>query len=97
MKMLIPEPVAVSILYGFLPKEGRNPNASKLFLHWLASEGALVLESSTGRGNPYVQTTEMAKLLAGKKLSSTDVGFEVKNAERLVELNKIYAAALQGR
>jgi iron(III) transport system substrate-binding protein len=98
VKLNVLEPVAVSVLYGYLPKQGRNPNASLLFLTWLAStEGAVILEESTGRGNPYVKGTDMQKLLAGKTLSSGDLNYEVKNSDRLVELNKIYSQMFEGR
>lgn len=64
---------------------------------WMTRGPQVILESSAGRGNPYVQATEISNLLAGRKLSSTYVNLEVKNSERLLELNKIYAGMLQGR
>jgi iron(III) transport system substrate-binding protein len=92
------EPVPVSALYGILLKQGRNPNAGKLLLKWLGSdEGAIVYEKISKRGNPFIKTTETAKLLAGKKVSMFDADTEVKKAEWYNAKEAAYGKMLQGQ
>jgi iron(III) transport system substrate-binding protein len=92
------EPVPVSALYGVLLKYGKNPNAGKLLLKWLGSdEGALVYEKISKRGNPFIKTTETAKLLAGKKVSMFDPETEVKKSKWYNEKEAAYGKWLQGQ
>jgi iron(III) transport system substrate-binding protein len=92
------EPVPVSALYGVLLKHGRNPNAGKLLLKWLGSdEGAIVYEKVSKRGNPFIKTTETAKLLAGKKISMFDPETEVKKSKWYNEKESAYGKWLQGQ
>ena len=92
------EPVAITSLYGFLPKAGRNPNASKLFLVWLSSaDGARSVERATGRGNPFVPGTEVERLISGKARSVTNATTEIEQADRMVALEAEYQKILERR
>ena len=98
VKWVFLEPVPVGPLYGVLLKHGRNPNAGKLLLAWLGStEGALVYEKVSKRGNPFIPATETAKLLAGKKISMFDTKTEVEKADWYNDLEASYGRMLQGR
>ncbi len=92
------QPVAVGTLYGVLPKYGTNPNASKLFLSWIASlEGARIWEQVTARGNPYVEGTEMNKLMAGRKLSRLPTDRMVADSDKLNGFGVSLVRMIQGR
>jgi ABC-type Fe3+ transport system substrate-binding protein len=98
VKWVFLEPVPVGPLYGVLLKHGRNPNASKLLLAWLGStQGAMVYEKVSKRGNPFIPATQTAKLLAGKKISIFDVKTEVEKARWYNDLEASYGRMLQGR
>jgi iron(III) transport system substrate-binding protein len=92
------EPVPLSLLYGTLLKYGKNPNAGKLFLKWLASNsGALAYEKVAKRGNYLVPETATAKMLAGKKLAFDTAQQEIAKAERYGKLEGEYGRILTGR
>jgi iron(III) transport system substrate-binding protein len=93
-----PEPVPISSVYGYVPKAGKNPNAGKLLLLWLAStEGGQLLEKVTGRGSPSVAGTEMSRLVAGKKIAHMDGKAELEAQVWLPSLEKKLDAVFQGR
>lgn len=92
------EPISLSLVYGFLPKEGRNPNAAQLLVAWLAgSEGSGAVEKASGRGNPFDPASETAKQLAGKQTSAIDAKMEGEKSDYLAKLEDRYAEMLQGR
>lgn len=92
------EPISLSLVYGVLPKEGRNPNAAKLLIAWLSgAEGSGAVEKASGRGNPFDPSSETAKQLAGKQLSAIDAKMEGEKSEYLAKLEDKYAQILQGR
>ena len=64
------DPVPVQLItYGIL-KEAKNPNAAKLLIHWLTTpEGAKVYEDAVYRGNPYVEGTEMERLIGSRNIA----------------------------
>ena len=64
------DPVPVQLItYGIL-KEAKNPNAAKLLIHWLTTpEGAKVYEDAAYRGNPYVEGTEMERLIGSRNIA----------------------------
>ena len=64
------DPVPVQVItYGIL-KGAKNPNATKLLIHWLSTpEGAKVYEDATYRGNPYVEGTEMGRLIGSRNIA----------------------------
>lgn len=73
------EPVPVQwITYG-VHEEANNPNTAKLLIHWLSTlEGAKVYEDATHRGNPYVEGTDMERLIGSRNIAYYE-------AERLAE------------
>ena len=64
------DPVPVQLItYGLL-KEAKNPNTAKLLIHWLTTpEGAKVYEDAVYRGNPYVEGTEMNRLIGSRNIA----------------------------
>jgi ABC-type Fe3+ transport system substrate-binding protein len=67
----IPDPVAMTMLYSYLPKTGKHPNAAKLFLNWLGSEeGQAAYMKVAKRGNPLYPDTDYGKIVKGKELAS---------------------------
>ena len=64
------DPVPVQLItYGLL-KEAKNPNTAKLLIHWLTTpEGAKVYEDAVYRGNPYVEGTEMERLIGSRNIA----------------------------
>ena len=64
------DPVPVQLItYGVL-KEAKNPNTAKLLIHWLTTpEGAKVYEDAVYRGNPYVEGTEMERLIGSRNIA----------------------------
>jgi len=64
------DPVPVQLItYGLL-KDAKNPNAAKLLIHWLTTpEGAKVYEDAVYRGNPYVEGTEMNRLIGSRNIA----------------------------
>ena len=94
----MPEPISLSLVYGILPKEGRNPNAARLLVAWLSGgEGSAAVEKASGRGNPFDPASETAKQLAGKQLSAIDAKMEGEKSDYLAKLEDRYAEMLQGR
>jgi ABC-type Fe3+ transport system substrate-binding protein len=64
------DPVPISTIYGFVPKNAKNVNAAKLFLAWLSTpEGARMYEDGTDRGNHLIEGTRARAFVTGKKIS----------------------------
>lgn len=98
VKIVFLEPVPVASLYGYLPTFADNPNAGKLFVHWLASpEGAASVEKATGRGNPFVEGTEMSAQMEGMTISTFEAQDEIEQAQEIGNLENELATALQGK
>jgi iron(III) transport system substrate-binding protein len=70
LRVVMLDPTPISAIFTAVAAESRRPNASALFAAWLAtSDGAQVYETETDRGNPLVEGTQAAKLLAGRRLA----------------------------
>lgn len=98
VKWVFLEPIPMSPLYAALMKHGRNPNAGRLLAVWLGSEaGSLAYEKVAKRGNPFIDSTETAKLLKGKKLSYFGAKAEVERAAWFNALETRISRMLAGR
>ncbi len=65
-----PDPVPVSLDHYGVAAKAPHPNAARLFLGWLATEGQKVLDDATRRGIPLPGfDTEPARAAQGKQLS----------------------------
>lgn len=92
IKIVVPEPTSLNILYSFVTRGGKSPNTARLFIHWLATEeGARAYEQATGRGNPLVPGTETAALLKGRTLSD----FTPDQADEFAQWVKQHEAILR--
>lgn len=91
-------PIGILQTYMFSPKEGRHPNAAKLFMSWLgSSEGALVYEKASGRPNIYVPESGVAQMLATRELSQLSADEEAAKADYIGSLETQVDKILQGR
>jgi iron(III) transport system substrate-binding protein len=98
VKYVVLDPTPLSLTYGGIVKYGRNPNTAKLFLSWLnTTEGALIFEKITERGNHLVAGTKSAELIKGRKLSFIPADEEVSRASQLNAMEIEFARALQRR
>ncbi|MEW6405658.1 MAG: extracellular solute-binding protein, partial [Chloroflexota bacterium] len=86
------EPIPVVNYDAAIPANAAHPNAAILYAAWLVSpEGAAVYEEATGRGNLYVPTTNIAKMLEGKEISTFsadqigEAGALVKKCKAMME------------
>ncbi len=96
LKILVLEPVPLSLLYAGLVKFGKNPNTGKLLISWLETkDGAMAFENATQRGHLPVKETKTAQLLEGKKHSYYGAQYEIEKSDHLnafeAELAKIIA------
>lgn len=90
--IVAPEPTSMSMIYSGVIKGTPRPNGARLLVAWLSSEsGALAYEQATGRGNPFLEFTETAKYLAGRKLST----FPPEETATLQELVSKYTEMLR--
>ena len=81
------DPVPVSPLYGYVLKYGQYPNAAKLLLLWLSQpKGAQVYEDVSGRGNPFIPETKMAKVVGNAKTALVPPDVAVKEADKINKL-----------
>lgn len=70
LRLVMLDPTPISAIYTAVAAESRRPNAAALFAAWLAApEGAAIYETETDRGNPLVEGTQAARLLAGRHLA----------------------------
>jgi iron(III) transport system substrate-binding protein len=91
-------PVPIGSLYGCVIKQGKNPNAGKLFLSWLTSPtGALTFERITHRGNFRVAETKTAQLVKGTEVTFRTAQQEIENVKQLTTLEADLSKMLQGR
>jgi iron(III) transport system substrate-binding protein len=98
VKFVALDPTPLSLTYGAVVKFGKNPNVAKLFLSWLnTTEGALVFERITERGNHLVAGTKSAVLVKGLKLSFISADEEVSRSAQLNAMELEFARALQRR
>jgi iron(III) transport system substrate-binding protein len=98
LKILILEPVPLSLLYAGVCKFGKNPNAGKLLISWLMTkDGALAFEGATQRGHLPVAETKTAQLLQGKKHSYYGAEYEIKNSDHMAKFEAELARILQRR
>lgn len=76
------DPVPVSMSFMTIAKATPHPNAAKLFLGWMATEGEKYYDQATGRGLPFVgYETGVAKLIGDKKLSIFDYTWALREDE----------------
>lgn len=94
--MRIVSPVPINTLWGGVVTKGANPEGGQVLLAWLASrDGAIAYETATSRGNPLVQGTQTAALVAGKELVESPLS-QIEAYDRLdQELTKLLGAAGQ--
>ncbi len=80
--VVFPDPVPVSLDFEGIAKASSHPNAAKLFLGWMATEGEKSYDKVTGRGLPFAgYQTGVASLIAGKQLSIFDLTWGLREAE----------------
>jgi iron(III) transport system substrate-binding protein len=92
------DPVPVQLLYAFSLKQGRNPNAAKLFLSWLGTrDGALAYEKYAERGNFLVPETKTAKMLHQHQVAFFKATEEIAKADHIVVLERQFSNILRGR
>jgi iron(III) transport system substrate-binding protein len=92
------DPVPVSPLFGYVLKYGQYHDGGKLLLYWLAGpKGAQVYEDVSGRGNPFVPETKMAKMLGNAKAAQIPVDVAVKDADKINKLAEDVNKAALGK
>ncbi|MBN9080174.1 MAG: extracellular solute-binding protein [Rhizobiales bacterium] len=87
------DPVGISTLYTCCVAKSANPEGAQVLAAWLAGrEGADAYEAATGRGNPRVEGSNAAKLVAGRKLSEYPLTDYPTFLRLLADYNKIMSA-----
>jgi iron(III) transport system substrate-binding protein len=90
IKVVIPEPVPVDMLYDVVPAQAKNPSGGKLVALWLATpEGARAYEDATDRGNPLIEGTKTEALLHGRTLAEHPPEQAKREAEIVERFNKL--------
>ena len=90
VKLVVPDPASISVLFSSIPARAANPDGGRLLALWLATtEGALAYEGAVGRGNPFNDATATHKLLEGRTISMFPVEQADKEAALTQRLNKI--------
>lgn len=98
VKMAALDVTPANLLYGAPLKFGAAPNSAKLFLSWLAQPGGgLAFEKATKRGNLFLEGTETAKFLKGRKVAYIDPEKSVQDAVKIRALETEIGRMLQGR
>lgn len=98
VKWVYLDPTPMDVLYGFVLRYGENPNAGKLLLKWLASpKGADVYEEVAGRGNPFIPESKTARTLAAVRPVTNPVDVQIRDADRLNQLEDELGRILAGR
>ena len=92
IEIVAAEPAPLSMIYSAVIKGTKRPNGARLLIAWLsAKSGALAYEAATERGNPYLEFTETAAFLKGKKLST----FKPNETDKLQMLITKYTGMLR--
>ena len=90
IKVIVPDPAAITTLYSFIPAKAKNPAGGELLALWLATpEGAKAYEDATSRGNPVVETTKTYALLKGHKIADFPVDQSKRAAAIVQRFNKM--------
>jgi iron(III) transport system substrate-binding protein len=98
VKLLVIDPTPIPLIMGSVLKYGKNPNTARLFLAWLGRpEGAIMFEKFTKRGNYFVEGTEIAKVLKGRKVSYYTAAQSIAQAGKLNALETEFSRTLSGR
>jgi iron(III) transport system substrate-binding protein len=98
LKTVTLNPVPSDPLYGYLLKYGQNKAGGKLLLQWFASaHGARVYEEISGRGNPFVPETKTAQMFKDNKIAAYSIDQQIKESDRLVQLEAQLTKALKGQ
>ena len=98
VKIASMEPTAMGMISGAVMKFGKNPSTARLFIAWLASsEGAIAFENATKRGNAFVEGTQTAKLLQGRKLAFHTAEQSIANSKQNNALEVEFSRKLAGR
>jgi iron(III) transport system substrate-binding protein len=89
---------SAGLLYGCVLKFGPSPNTAKLFLSWLATtDGALVFEKATRRGNWLIEQSQTAKFLKGGQVSFLGPDVLIKDSARYTKIQAELDRILAGR
>lgn len=91
------EPVPVTVVYGAVPKMGRNPNAAQLFMSWIVSDGVQIWEKEASRGNPTVTGTQLSAALRNRTRAQLPIGRVLSESERLNSISTAVVRSLQGK
>jgi iron(III) transport system substrate-binding protein len=90
IKVVIPDPVAVDMLYDIVPAQAKNPSGGALVALWLATpEGARAYEDATDRGNPLLEGTKTEALLRGRTIAQHAPEQAKHEAEIVERFNKL--------
>lgn len=80
IKVFIPDPAPVTLLYSSVPKSGANTKTGELFAAWLTSKnGAPSYDKATQRGNVLLPGTDASEIVEGRQVSD----FAAKDASKL--------------
>lgn len=70
LKVVIPDPAPVTLLYSSVPTDGANRKTGELFAAWLTSKnGAVSYDQATQRGNVLLPDTDASTLVEGREVS----------------------------
>ena len=90
IKIVIPDPVAVDMLYNVVPAQAKNPSGGELLALWLTTpEGARAYEDATSRGNPLIEGTKTESLLRGLTIAQYPPDQTQREAEVVERFNKL--------
>jgi iron(III) transport system substrate-binding protein len=90
IKVVIPEPVPVDMLYNIVPGKAQNPSGGELLALWLDTpEGAKAYEDATDRGNPLVQGTRTRALIQGHTMAQFPPDQYQRAAAIIEQCNKL--------
>ena len=86
----VPDPVPVSFLFSFVPKNAKHPATAQLFLNWLTTqEGDAIYQKYNLRGNPLLPNTATEALIKGRTIAAFPVGQSADLAKWLANFSKI--------
>jgi len=90
IKIVIPDPVSVQMLYDIIPAHAQNKSGGELVALWLTTpEGARAYEDATSRGNPLIEGTKTEALLRGRTIAQYAPEQNKREAEVVERFNKL--------
>lgn len=90
IKIVIPDPVSVQMLYDIIPAHAQNKSGGELVALWLTTpEGARAYEDATSRGNPLIEGTKTEALLRGRTIAQYAPEQNQREAEVVERFNKL--------